>query len=177
MIGYGRFRIAFRHQLLGHLTEEKLHTFLVVKGRNLRMRLWVLDLTHPVPIRLIDGVTITSVQWSPTPIMDLSKAEFTNETFGVNFQYPASWHKVNDERYEGDDGFFQISALFGADSIDKVCHDEAFQKLMPYGSAPRIIKSQNPYEQSCTILPSADQPADMNGQAACYCKISNSDND
>ncbi|WP_186671015.1 LysM peptidoglycan-binding domain-containing protein [Sporosarcina sp. BP05] len=136
------------------------------KGQEFANELWVLDLTHPVPIRLIDGVTITSVQWSPTAVMDLSKAEFTNDTFGVNFQYPASWHKVSDERYEGDDGFFQISALFGADSIDKVCHNEAFQKLMPYGSAPRIIKLQNPYEQSCTILPSADQPANMNGQAA-----------
>ena len=136
------------------------------KEQEFANELWVLDLTHPVPIRLIEDVTITSVQWSPTPIMDLSKAEFTNETFDVNFQYPASWHRVNNERYEGDDGFFQISALLGSDSIDKVCHDEAFQKLMPYGSAPRIIKSQNPYEQSCTILPSADQPAEMKGQAA-----------
>lgn len=135
-------------------------------GQGFANEMWVMDLDHPVPIQLIEGVTITSVQWSPTPIMDLSKAEFTSEVFGVNFQYPASWHRVNNERYEGDDGFFQISALFGSDSIDKVCHDEAFQKLMPYGSAPRIIRSQNPYEQSCTILPSADQPTEMNGQAA-----------
>ena len=140
------------------------------KEQEFANEMWVLDLTHPVPIRLIEGVTIMSVQWSPTPIMDLSKAEFTNDTFDVNFQYPASWHRVNDERYEGDDGFFQISALFGSDSIDEVCHDEAFQKLMPYGSAPRIIKSQNPYEQSCTILPSADQPAEMKGQAAFIAK-------
>ena len=60
-----------------------------------------------------------SLQWSPTPIMDLSKAEFTSEIFGVNFQYPASWQKVNDERYEGSDGFFQISALFGSENIEK----------------------------------------------------------
>ena len=53
-----------------------------------------------------------SLQWSPMPILDVSKAEYTNETLGVNFQYPASWHKVNDERYEGEDGFFQVSALF-----------------------------------------------------------------
>jgi len=140
------------------------------KEQKFANELWVLDLTHPVPIRLIEGVTIMSVQWSPTPIMNLSKAEFTNDTFDVNFQYPASWHRVNNERYEGDNGFFQISALFGSDSIDKVCHDEAFQKLMPYGSTPRTIKSQNPYEQSCTILPSADQPSEMKRQAAFIAK-------
>ena len=38
MIGYGRFQIAFLHQLLGRLTEEKLHIFLGVKGKNLPMK-------------------------------------------------------------------------------------------------------------------------------------------
>ena len=37
MIGYGRFQIAFQHQLLGHLTEERLLTLLGVKGKNLPM--------------------------------------------------------------------------------------------------------------------------------------------
>ena len=82
------------------------------KGQEFANEMWVLDLAHPVPIRLIEGVTIMSVQWSPTPIMDLAKAEFTNDTFDVNFQYPASWHRVNNERYEGEDGFFQISATY-----------------------------------------------------------------
>lgn len=136
------------------------------KEQEFAYEMWVIDLAHPVPIQLIGGVTVMSVQWSPTPIMDLSKADYTNETFGVNFQYPASWHKVNNERYEGDDGFFQISALAGSEMIDNVCHDEAFQKLMPYGSTPQIIKSQDPYVQFCTIKPSADQPTEMNGQAA-----------
>jgi len=138
------------------------------KGQEFANEMWVIELAHPhpVPIRLIEGVTMMSVQWSPTPIFDLSKAEHTNEAFDVNFQYPASWQKVSNERYEGDDGFFQLSALAGSDWIDRVCHDEAFQKLMPYGSAPQIIKSRNPYLQSCTIIPSADQPTEMNGQAA-----------
>ena len=140
------------------------------KGQEFANEMWVLDLAHPVPIRLIEGVTIMSVQWSPTPIMDLAKAEFTNDTFDVNFQYPASWHRVNNERYEGEDGFFQISALTGSDSIDHVCHDEAFQRLLPYGSAPQLIKSQNPYAQSCTILPSSDQSTEMKRQAAFIAK-------
>ena len=31
--------------------------------------LWMIDTTHPVPIRLLDGVNIMSLQWSPTPKM------------------------------------------------------------------------------------------------------------
>ena len=116
------------------------------KEQEFANEMWVIDLSHPVPIQLIKGGNITSLQWSPMPILDVSKAEYTNETFGVNFQYPASWQKVNDERYEGEDGFFQVSALFGSENIEEVCHDEAFQKLMPYGSTPQIIKTQTPYE-------------------------------
>ncbi len=140
------------------------------KGQEFANEMWVLDLFHPVPIQLVKGVNITSLQWSPTPIMDLSKKEFTNDLFGVNFQYPTSWHRVNDERYEGDDGYFQISAIFGSDMIDEVCHDEAFHRLMPYGTSPQIIKSQNPYVSTCTILPSADQSPAMNGKAGYIAK-------
>jgi TolB protein len=136
------------------------------KEQQFANEMWVIDLGHPAPIQLMEGVPILSLQWSPTPTMDLLQSEFTNETFDVNFQYPASWHRVNDERYEGSDGFFQISALSGTDTIDGVCHAEAFQQLMPYGSSPQIIKMQNPNVESCIILPSADQPADMKGQAA-----------
>ncbi|WP_318617189.1 LysM peptidoglycan-binding domain-containing protein [Sporosarcina sp. YIM B06819] len=128
--------------------------------------MWVVNLDHPVPLQLLKGETILSLQWSPKSIMDLAQQEFTSEVFGVNFQYPASWHRVNVVRYEGDDGFFQISALFGSNNIDEVCHAEAFQQLKPYGSAPHMIPSQNPYVRTCMILPSADQPADMKGQAA-----------
>lgn len=133
----------------------------------------LVDLDHPVPIQLVEGVEIHSLQWSPTPIMDLSKAEYTNETLDVNFQYPASWLKVNNERYEGDDGFFQVSALFGSENIAEVCHAEAFQEQMPYGSDPFLRESENINTETCTILPSADQPADMNGQAAYIAKYPN----
>ncbi|WP_203246391.1 LysM peptidoglycan-binding domain-containing protein [Sporosarcina beigongshangi] len=128
--------------------------------------IWVINLAHPAPIQLLEGETILALQWSPKPIIDLEKQEFTSEVFGVNFQYPATWQRVNDVRYEGVDGFFQISALFGSDNIEEVCQAEAFQQLMPYGSTPRMIQSENPYEQTCTILPSSDQPAEMMGQAA-----------
>jgi TolB protein len=140
------------------------------KEQEFANEMWVIDLTHPVPIQLIEGINIMSLQWSPAPIEDLAKKEYTNEVFGINLQYPASWQRVNDERYEGSDGFFQISAIFGSDAIDRVCHDEAFQRLMPYGTTPQIINSINPYESACTILPSADQTPAMKGKAAYIAK-------
>ena len=136
--------------------------------------LWMIDLKHPAPIQLLEGFTITSLEWSPEPILDLNEKDYTNEAFDVNFQYPAGWKGrmqfnsslVNDERYVGDDGFFQISAIFGSEDINDICHDEAFQELRPYGTTPEIKPSENQYIEACTILPSSDQPAEMNGQAA-----------
>ena len=62
--------------------------------------------------------------------------------------------------------FFKFPLFFGSEKIEEVCHAEAFQKLMPYGSTPQIIKTQTPYEVVLHNLPSADQPTEMKGQAA-----------
>ncbi|WP_269050279.1 LysM peptidoglycan-binding domain-containing protein [Sporosarcina sp. G11-34] len=128
--------------------------------------MWIIDLNHPVPIQLLGGESIMSLEWAPTAVLDLAKREFTSEILDVNFQYPADWKKVTDEKYEGSDGFFRVSALLGSDNIEEVCHAEAFQKSMPYGSQPQVIKNSTLYEQSCTILPSSDQATEMNNQAA-----------
>jgi TolB protein len=99
------------------------------------------------------------------PISLLTKT-FTNPVYKVQFQYPAHWQRVTDERYEGPDGFFQISAIFSTDSIDDVCRNEAFHQLLPYGSKPRIIKTQIQSQEACFIFPSEDQPPEMRDQAA-----------
>lgn len=69
-------------------------------------------------------------------------------------------------RYEGSDGFFQVSAISAGDSIADVCSSEAFHPLMPYGSSPRIVMMTIQNREACFIFPSADQPAEMNKQAA-----------
>jgi TolB protein len=127
--------------------------------------MWLIDLEHPVPIRLISGVFITALQWSPVAISPLKKT-YINHTFNVQFQYPAHWQRINDERYEGPDGFFQISAISSEEPIHTVCHNEAFHQLLPYGSNPRIIRSQIQSQEACFIYPSEDQPAEMQGQSA-----------
>lgn len=126
--------------------------------------MWVVAPNHPVPIQLMKGAIITALQWSPT-FINSSRRTYTNQTYQVRFQYPSHWKKVNNERYEGADGFFQVSAIAG-DSLEEVCRGEAHHSLMPYGSMPQIIPSTIQNEAACFIFPSADQPAEMNRQAA-----------
>ena len=131
--------------------------------------LWAMDVFHPVPIRLVEGATITSLQWSPSSTVPL-KNTYINSIYRIQFQYPAYWVKVNEERYESLDGFFQISAIFSEGSIHEVCENEAFHQLMPYGSSPRIIPIQKEGQEACKVLPSKDQPIEMGGQAAMIVK-------
>lgn len=128
--------------------------------------IWAIDQSHPAPIQLLAGTNIMSLQWSPTAERESMKREYTNETFDVSFQYPAHWQKVRDDRYEGKDGFFQISALSGSEQIDSVCHAIAFQSTLPYGTNPQIEPAGNAYDEACIIYPSSDQRDEMKGQAA-----------
>jgi TolB protein len=127
--------------------------------------IWQVDLTHPVPIRLVQGGSITALQWSPLPITFLKKT-YSNSVYKVRFQYPSHWQRVNDERYEGEDGFFQISAIASDQSIDVVCQNEAFHQLNPYGTQPRIQHTRIGNQPACLIFPSQDQPPEMRNQAA-----------
>lgn len=127
--------------------------------------IWLIDLTHPVPIKLIEGGSITALQWSPLPITSLKKT-YSNTLYKVQFQYPSHWQEINDERYEGEDGFFQIAAIASDQSIDVVCQTEAFHQLNPYGTQPRIQHTQIGSQPACLIFPSQDQPVEMRKQAA-----------
>jgi TolB protein len=127
--------------------------------------MWMIDILHPVPIRLIEGAFITSLQWSPLPILHLKKT-YTSTGYKVQFQYPSHWERVTDEKYDGPDGFFQLSAISSDGTINEVCHNEAFHLLNPYGSEPRIIKAQIQQQEACFVFPSEDQPPEMEGQAA-----------
>lgn len=139
------------------------------KNQGSASEIWLLDVNHPVPIRLVSGGVITALQWSPLAIT-FSKKTYRNADFHVQFQYPFHWSKVDDERYEGSDGFFQISALASDEAIGIVCHNEAFHQLLPYGTEPRIVKTQIQNQDACFIYPSQDQPSEMRGQAALIVK-------
>lgn len=134
--------------------------------------MWLIDLSHPVPIRLIEGALITSLQWSPMPVPPMNTT-FNSVVYKVQFQYPAHWERVTADRYEGPDGFFQISAISSDETINEVCHDEAFHQLLPYGSEPRIYNTPIQQQEACFIFPSEDQPPEMKGQSALIVRYPN----
>jgi TolB protein len=133
-------------------------------------QIWTVDLRNPVPHKIVEGGRIPALQWSP-PVVTIPRFQiYTNPIYHVSFLYPANWDKVTEERYEGADGFFQISAISSDGPINEVCHSEAFHPLMPYGSKPRIVMSHIHYQEACFIFPSDDQPAEMKTQAALIVK-------
>lgn len=62
--------------------------------------------------------------------------------------------------------FFQVSAISADNRIAEVCSSEAFHPLRPYGSSPQIVMTTIQKQEACFIFPSADQPVEMNKQAA-----------
>ncbi|MFS0862646.1 TolB family protein [Fredinandcohnia sp. 179-A 10B2 NHS] len=135
------------------------------KEQEFAKEMWAVTLQNPRPILLLREPQLFSLMWS-SPRNRLSRKIYTNQTYKVSFYYPAHWQRIEEERYEGFDGFFQISAISGGENIEEICRNEAFHKLMPYGTNPRIQRTFIQNQEACYIFPSADQPPEMNRQAA-----------
>jgi TolB protein len=127
--------------------------------------MWAVTIQNPRPTLLLREPQLFSLMWS-SPRKQVERQLYTNQTYKVRFNYPAHWQMVDEERYEGFDGFFQISAISGGENIDEICRNEAFHQLMPYGTNPRIQRTSIQSQEACYIFPSADQPPEMNRQAA-----------
>lgn len=132
-------------------------------------QLWIVDIRTQIPVNVLSNGLITALTWSPR-IRRNAENIFISSIYRVKFPYPSSWRQVSDVRYEGLNGFFQISAISSSDSISEVCHSEAFHPLMPYGSAPMIVNTEIQQQEACFIFPSSDQPVEMNQQAALIVK-------
>lgn len=98
--------------------------------------------------------------------LPMISSSFTHETYRIKFIYPYLWSRFNNERYEGIDGFVQISAIFNDAALEKVCKKEAYHKLKPYGTQPIITETELNGREACFILPSQDQSMEMRGQSA-----------
>ena len=113
-----------------------------------------------------------TVWLTPTPHMDTWDT-YINPVFGISLEYPTTWQPVDgysspetgEVRYAGVNGFFHISAM-GADSLDEAAASEAEHVLQPYGSRPIIENLWVQNQDARLILPSVDQPAGMDRQAA-----------
>jgi TolB protein len=91
---------------------------------------------------------------------------YKNLSYGIELMYPTRWAMVNNLHYEGVDGFFRISTLQSDSSLEDICKREAYHKLKPYGSNPRITHTSASSLTACMVLPSIDQPMEMKKQTA-----------
>jgi hypothetical protein len=94
---------------------------------------------------------------------------FDDRLYQVSLEYPAAWRDVSDglmTRLAGEDGWLQLSAAGAPGDLDTVAGDQAQHRLLPYGSSPSIEPlTLSDGRPARLILPSADQPVAMNGQA------------
>ena len=109
---------------------------------------------------------------TPTAYQDMWTT-YSNQAFAISLQYPADWQPVPGYgdpdtgiiKYAGINGFFQVNSM-DADSIDLAAAAEAKHRLQPYGSQPTIESLEIQGQEARLILPSNDQPAGMQNQAA-----------
>lgn len=91
---------------------------------------------------------------------------YENFEYNVRFKYPFHWKKIEDTRFEGDSGFFHVSAISSIGNIEDVCKSEACHRLLPYGTTPSLHKMHHMGQDACIIIPSEDQSPDMKKQGA-----------
>ncbi|OOC61173.1 TolB family protein [Paenibacillus ihbetae] len=134
-------------------------------------RIWIVNTAASFPpVKIVDAGRITALAWSPPRPVAPPYRLYRNAAYNVSFYYPKNWVQVTDERYEGPEGFFQISAIMSEADIHEVCRSEAFHALRPYGSNPKIIPTVIQFQAACYIFPSADQPPEMGTQSALIVK-------
>ncbi len=131
--------------------------------------------TPPSPLPAVLA-TVAPGPTSPAPLVTASPARMkdwqtaSNPVYGLAFSYPHPWQQnraYGDSRFDGADGFVQLSAMGGAATLDDACREEARPGQQGYyGSQPTITPVRVQGQDACLILPSADQPAAWGDRAA-----------
>lgn len=93
---------------------------------------------------------------------------YANPMLGVSFRYPNSWKPdfrygtVGDlsGRYQGDNGFFGLDAMYSTNDIASATDELIHHKLQPYGANPTIVELTADDQPARIIIPSKDQAAD-----------------
>lgn len=100
-------------------------------------------------------------------------SEYSSEEYGISLQYPSGWRSGSDghTRVEGDDGFFQVSAISGEGrTLNETAEILAAHALQPYGTDPRLSTTSIQGREAALILPSADQGDEWAHEAAMVIK-------
>lgn len=130
-----------------------------------------------LPLQFGDGTPTVINTSTPTFIptssglsTETSNADtgFTSKMFHVSLNFPSTWRKVDgyDERYQGNDGFINLSAKENPyATIQSVCEDEINHVLRPFGSNPSVQYLMIDNQEACMILPSDDQNGLMENSA------------
>ncbi len=116
-----------------------------------------------VPSIPIDPPTPTATT-QPDPWL-----RYDDALYQVSFEYPAAWRDVSHglmTKLLGQDGFIRLAGAGAPADLDTVAANEAFHRLLPYGSTP-VIEALTLADgrQARLIAPSADQPSSMERQA------------
>lgn len=111
--------------------------------------------------------TLTTAPATPTPTT--APGTYHNPNLGISFKYPPDWERVGDDKYQGKDGFFQISQYHSiASGLSDAYHRVSFRMVRActwevnavpgkYGQNPIInLLSDYPGSAQCLIIPGAN---------------------
>lgn len=106
------------------------------------------------------------IGWMLSSVSRKRWKRFSSVKFGVSFEYPPNWIRIEEERYQGRDGWFQVAAATGDDGLEAVCQREAYHRFKPYGTHPKIKSARHFGQTACYVFPGEDQPKEMKEQSA-----------
>jgi len=120
-------------------------------------------------MRCIINPIIISILIIQSLIFNPTWSVYSSKIYKISLKHPSHW-KSNSKysnRFDGTDGFFQISASSGKDlSIDDIVKFDVTHLSKPYGSNPMIKNLKIQGIEARLILPSSDQIEEMTNQAA-----------
>ncbi|MFP4698100.1 MAG: hypothetical protein ACLFMO_05270 [Eubacteriales bacterium] len=93
---------------------------------------------------------------------------YINKQYRVMFNFPNNWKpsEIAKNRFEGSDGFFQVSLISSNKSIDEVAKHDAYHSKLPYGRNPEIKKRFVNGHEARLITPDRGETDFMEKQAA-----------
>ncbi len=123
-----------------------------------------------VPVTQVPSETLEALSVNPTttvdvatPVSTLLWKPYTSERYLVSLKYPPNWYDSGNDKFRGEDGFFEMSASrMIAPTAKAACeaiYEHTPNKLgeYPYGTDPGLEFLLVDGQPACLIFPSDDQ--------------------